>query len=147
MIKVVPSLGFTGQCNQAIEMYKEAFNAKVKEKVLFADAGQYDFKCKDEEKDYVFYSELIIGNQIFALADDSMDMLEGKQPAQSCQTSLLMHFESDDALHKAYSILSNGAKILAPIHGGAYFSAYAVLQDKFGICWELMSGYSDYSDI
>jgi len=128
-------------------MYKEAFSARVKEKVLFADAGQYDFQCKDEEKDYVFYSELIIGNQTFALADDSMDMLEGKQQAKSCQTSLLMHFESDDALNKAYHILSDGATILAPIHDGAYFSAYAVLQDKFGICWELMSGYFDYNSL
>ena len=147
MIKFLPSLGFAGNANEAIELYTKAFGAEVKEKVLFSEADPKDFKCKDEEKDFVFYCELIIGKQIFAIADDSMDVLNKKAQENSYKLSLLLYLETDEDLNKAYEVLSDGAKMIAPIHNGTYFTAYTIFEDKFGICWQLMSGYSDYHNL
>jgi len=141
MIEFTPCLAFEGQCSQAIELYKEAFGAKVKVMVLYSQANPKDFKYKDEEKDFVYYSEIMIGNNCFSLADDSIGMLDGKPQDKSHKVSLLMQFKSNDELNAAYKILSDGAKILTPMCSTTYCSAYTVLEDKFGICWQLMSGY------
>jgi len=143
MIKFVPSIGFTGQCAQAIELYEKAFGAIVKEKVLFSDsvAKANDYQCKSGEEDYIYYCEIVVGEQTIALADDSMNMLDKENPGHTRRLGLLMHFDSANELKAASEILADGGNILAPIHSTTYCSAYTVLEDKFGVCWELMSGY------
>ena len=142
MPKFTPCLSFQGQCNEAIELYREAFGAKVREKVLFSEASAADFQCKSEARDFVYYSEITIGNRRISLADDSTGVVNEKPQGKSHQVSLLMEFESDDILHAAYKILSDGATILTPMCSTTYCTAYVVVEDKFGICWQLMSGYA-----
>jgi len=144
MIKFTPSIGFTGQCAGAIELYEKAFGAKVREKVLFSDsvAKENGYKCKNGEESFIYYCELLVGEQILAMADDSMDILDKENPGHTRRLGLLMHFDSADELKAAFELLADGGKVIAPIHSTTYCSAYVVVEDKFGICWELMSGYA-----
>ncbi|MCL2414081.1 MAG: VOC family protein [Bacteroidales bacterium] len=140
-VKMTPALGFNGQCNEAIALYERAFGAKIREKVLYSQANPKDFQYKPEEKDFVFYAEMSIGNKRISLGDDSMNLLGEIEPTNSHKMSLLMEFESDEALKTAYEILSAGATIITPLCNTTYCTAYVVLVDKFGIRWDLMSGY------
>jgi len=139
-VKMTPTLSFNGQCNEAIALYKKAFGATVLVKLRYSDADPKDFQCKPEEKDFVYYSRIKIGKQAIDLGDDSMNLLD-KAQGSARKMSLLMEFESDEALKSAYEILSDGASVLTPLCNTTYCTAYAVLEDKFGICWQLMSGY------
>ena len=141
MPKFTPCLSFQGQCSQAIELYKEAFGAKVRDLVRYSEADSKDFKCKDEEKDFIYYSEMMIGRNRFSLGDDSLGVYDGKLQGKSNQISFLMEFESEDAFNTAYKTLSDGATILTPMCSTTYCTAYVVLEDKFGVSWQLMSGY------
>ena len=101
MLKITPIFTFNGQTSQAIELYEKAFGAEVKVKILYSDAKPEDFKCKDEEKDFIFHSQIKIGDQILILADDSGAILkDGTQGAlgKSSLQNLLIDFESDDEL-------------------------------------------------
>jgi len=144
MIKFTPSIGFTGQCAEAIEVYKKAFDAKVLEKTLFSSpiAKKNGYNCKSGEENYIYYCELRIGKQVISMADDSMNILDKENPGHTRRLGLLMHFDSADELTAASNILADGGKIISPIHSTTYCLAYVVLEDKFGICWELMSGYA-----
>ena len=144
MIKFIPSIGFTGQCAEAIALYTKAFGAIVREKVLFSDpvAKENGYKCKSGEENHIYYCELLVGEQVFTMADDSMDILDKENPEKTRRLNLLMHFDSTDALKPACELLADGGKILAPIHSTTYCTAYVVVEDKFGITWELMSGYA-----
>ena len=143
MINFTPSIGFTGQCAGAIELYTKAFDAKVLEKVLFSDsvAKENGYNCKNGEENYIYYCELLVGEQVFTMSDDSMDILDKANPGHTRRLGLLMHFDSAEELQGACELLVDGGKIIAPIHSTTYCSAYVVVEDKFGICWELMSGY------
>jgi len=146
MFKIIPSFTFSGQCSQAIELYKNAFGAEIKVKLLYSDANPNDFKYENEdEKNFIFHSQLKIGDQIIILSDDSGGMLsddiQGKTGKTSLQ-NLLVSFSSDVEFMKAYDVLSDGATIVVPIHSTSYASCYTFLIDKFGGRWELMSGHS-----
>jgi PhnB protein len=145
MIHFVPSIGFTGQCSQAHKLYEKAFGATVIEKVLFADpvAKENGYQCKSGEEKYIYYSELLVGEQVITMADDSMNILDKENPGHTRRLGLLMHFEGDEKCKEAYEILAEGGKVLSPMHSTTYCTAYAVVEDKFGICWELMSGYEE----
>jgi len=141
-MKIIPSFTFSGQCNEAIELYKKAFGAEVKVKLLFSDADPKDLQWKDEEKDLIFHCQLKIREQIIILSDDSGGMLVDDVQNKTGKTNLqnlLMAFTSDDEFQKAYDILVDGATIVVPMKATAYAKNYVFLVDKFGGCWELMS--------
>jgi len=142
MLKITPSFTFSGQCAQAIELYKKAFGAKVKVKLLFSDAQPNDFQCSDEEKDYIFHCQLMIGEQMVILSDDSGKMLNDDVQSKTGKTylqNLLISFRSDDDLQAAYSALEDGATIVIPMKRTAYAQNYVFLVDRYGGRWELMS--------
>jgi len=133
ILKLTPGLGFKGQCVQATELYEKAFGARVIEKIRYADAK--DLQYKEVEKDFVFYSEMVVGNQIISLGDSS-------EPDGELGISLLIEFDTMDELNAAYKIMSDGAKIVTPMGSSSYCDAYVSLVDKFGIHWDFMSGYT-----
>jgi len=139
-LKVSIALSFRGQCNEAIALYEKAFGATVVEKLCYGDANPADFVCKPGEEQHVFYGEIAIGNQLISVGDDSLNLTDNGT-AQSKTMSLLVEFASDEQLKVALDIISEGATILEPLNNTSYCTAYVVLQDKFGIRWDLMSGY------
>jgi len=145
MTKVSPILIYKGNASQALKLYEEAFGAEVKVKMLYSDADPKDFKhYKAEEKDFIYHSQIMIGNQIIMLADDSADELSNDAQGKSDKTfliDLVVEFDSDDELKAAYEKLSEGATITEPLHSPTFCSLCVALIDKFGGRWQLMSGY------
>ncbi|MCL2420697.1 MAG: pyridoxamine 5'-phosphate oxidase family protein [Defluviitaleaceae bacterium] len=141
-LKVTPALGFKGQCNQAIALYEKAFGAKIIEKLHYKDADPKDLQYKEAEKDFVYYSEMVIGNQLIVLGDDSEGILDENSQGRSSAISLLVEFETVDELKAAYNLISDGATILTPMSDTTYSTGYITLVDKFGIHWDLLSGYA-----
>ena len=143
MIKFEPIFGFTGQANQAIELYTKAFGAVVKEKLLFSDANPKDWQCSEEEKDLVYYAQIKIGRQAISLGDNYEAVKNGivKTSGNSFNIDLLVHFDSDEELKAAYEIISDGATITTPLCSQTYCSLTCALIDKFGGRWQFMSGY------
>ncbi|MCL2874394.1 MAG: pyridoxamine 5'-phosphate oxidase family protein [Defluviitaleaceae bacterium] len=142
MLKVTPGLAFKGQCNQALDLYKRAFGATVLTKLLYSDANPKDMQYKSEEKDFVYYGEIVIGDRLITIGDDSGGVLNEKIGGISSATSLLVEFANVDELNAAYGLISDGATILTPMCNTSYCTGYVSLVDKFGIHWDLMSGYT-----
>lgn len=147
MLKVTPILAFNGQCNQAIELYTKAFGAEIVSKILYSEANSTDYQYKETEKDFVYFGEMMIGNHLISFGDDSGNILGDRAQDKSSATSLLIEFESEDELNAAYKVISDGATILTPLCSPTYCTAYVALKDKFGISWQLMSGYAISSTI
>jgi PhnB protein len=142
MTKIEPILIFAGQASQALEMYKKAFNAEIKVKMLYSDANPKDYKCKDEEKDFIYHSQLKIGKQIIMIADDSGGSLGNEANAKPAfAIDLVVQFKTDDELKTAYNVLSEGGTVTSPLISQTYCSLTCALIDKFGGRWQLMSGY------
>jgi len=144
MSKIVPFLNFAGQAAQAMALYEKAFDAKIITKLTYADMNPADAlsEVKDGHKNFIGYSEIEIRGQIISLYDDS-SASENCTPVSgnACLIDLLVHFDSDEEIKKAYEILSEGATITAPLYSQTYCSLTCVLIDKFGGRWQLMSGY------
>ena len=135
MIHIIPNLHFKGNCKQAIELYKKAFGAEVKVLLHYADANPQDFIMNDEnQRDLVYHSEVIIGNNRLMLNDTTDDTFHIEN-----SLSLLVHFDTNDELITAYGILSDGATIISPMESQTYCAYFASLIDKYGMNWELMA--------
>jgi len=137
---VVPRIPFNGQCTQALELYKEAFNAAVKEKILFSEADPKDFQYGNEnEKDFVYYAELMIGKHMVMMHDESGGLLGKEAGERLSLTALCVSFDSEELAKAACRVLSDGGKVLKQ-YNTSFCTFYVSLVDKFGVSWDLYFG-------
>ena len=140
MTEIQPILCFAGNASEAIALYEKAFNAALKVKMLYSDADPKDLQYKPEHKDFIYHSQLKIGNNIIMLADDC-DMEANSQGKSSFLVDLVVNFDTDEELKTAYNVLSEGATISVPLCSQSYCSLTCALTDRYGGRWQLMSGY------
>jgi len=135
MLHVTPNLHFNGQCKQAIALYREALGAQVKILLCESDAHPSDWVATDDTKDQVYHSEMVIGGQRIMLSDSA----DKRDQSPNQAMSLVVTFETADAVKKAYAVLSDGCTIVYPMQSTTYSSCFVSLIDRFGMRWELMT--------
>ncbi|WP_199624795.1 VOC family protein [Paenibacillus alkalitolerans] len=133
---VTPNYHFNGDCKEAIELYQRAFDGKLIMIMYYRDADPEDTSIEslsDEEKNYVYHAEMMIGTQRFMFSDHINEIPKGQN------ISIVITFEYPSEVENAYNILIDGGKIIQPICETTYSSCFASLVDKYGMRWELMT--------
>lgn len=133
-MKIVPNLHFSGECESAIELYERAFKAKrtILLKGKDADPRDVDEVADDETSEFVYHAEILINGQRIMLNDNTNELRWGTN------VSLMVSFDSVEAVKEAYEILKDGAKIIVPFKETTYSSGFVSLIDRYGVRWELM---------
>lgn len=110
---------FNGQCKQAIELYKQAFNATVKTLI------------EDPSNLLVVHAEIVIHNELLILND--FGNKDGNSISGGYQ--LCVQFDNEAALLKAYNTMQNGSITIEPIQSTDYSSCVVRFIDMFDVRW------------
>lgn len=135
-MQVVPSFHFSGACEEAIQLYRQAFGAELRFLMHYRDANPADMdvtSLSEEEKGLVYHAELFIGGQRFMASDTPEAVPQGQN------MSITLIFDTPDDVRAAYEVLSPGASIVYPLQETTYSSCFAALVDRFGMRWGLMT--------
>ena len=135
-MKITPNFHFAGQCNEALKLYTKAFNGEITVLLYYKDADERDFyveQLSDKQKNYVYHSEMVIGEQRFMFSDSLEQFKQGQS------ISIVITFANPTAVRSAYDVLKKGGQIIHPLQQTTYSSCFVSLLDKFGIRWELMT--------
>lgn len=135
-MKIVPTLNFGGNCREAIQMYEKAFNGKINCLITYGEANdpQYQPLLSPGQEDFVYHSELFIGEQRIIMSDH-VDI-----EFQTCYSNFLtvMCDTKEDVSH-AYGMMKDGSQTIYPMEATPYSSCRVVFVDKFGIRWGIMT--------
>ena len=131
---ITPNFHFSGQCLQAMELYRRALGAEITNLLTNSDADPRDYIAAAGEECLVYHAEMRIGNQRIMMSDDPDISFPTANPL-----SLVVTFETAEEVHAAYSILAEGGEILNPLHKTTHSSCSVSLRDRFGMRWELMT--------
>lgn len=133
---VVPNFHFGGKCRDAIELYKKAFGAETLCLLLYKDARpeDYDKPMTEEQKNFVYHAEILIGDHRIMMADN-IDM--PFNPSTSLFLTMTMDTKED--VMRAFNVLKDGCKIIHPPHSTTYSSCTVNFIDKFGFRWVIMT--------
>jgi PhnB protein len=136
MIIITPVLNFSGQCEEAIALYKEAFDAQTTLLLRYTDANllDWDQHLTDAQKRLVYHAEMVIGTQRIMLSD-----IIDHDLTQGTAQFLTVTFDDAAGVKKAYEFLKEGGTIIYPMTSTTYSSCFVSLIDKFGIRWGLMT--------
>ena len=70
-MKITPTLNFGGQCREAIHLYEKAFGGKISCLITYREANDpaYMPLLREDQKDYIYHSELMLGEQKIIMSD------------------------------------------------------------------------------
>ena len=133
-MKVEPYLFFDGRCEEAIEFYRKALDAKVEMLMRFKDSPEPDHgMVPPGAGDKVMHSSLRIGDTI-VMASDGECM--GRPNFQGCSLSLTAR--DDDEAERLFVSLANGGKVQMPLTKTFFSSRFGMVADRFGVPWMIV---------
>lgn len=123
-------LMFEGNCMEALELYKDAFNAKVEELKQYKDLpANPNFQITKEQENHVLNCNLKIGKQVIMCADAPERSAAGKNMSITFTTS------DDKALQHAWDTLQKNGEIYMELQPTFFAKLHGSLQDPFGVNW------------
>lgn len=111
---------------EAARMYCDAFGAEITRAFVSVQGNSYD------------HCELSVNGEGFlALAEaaNPCDIATVHKNKWETMTFNVFEMGSEEAVHHAFRVLSEGGVVLEPIHELPWSSCCATVIDKFGVCW------------
>ena len=118
----IPTLHCGGRCEEAIELYKEAFGLEVY------------WQERDEQTNLIKHTEARIGTQRIRLSDGGLERKE----IQSDSLFLALIFDTVAELERTFDILKDGGTVISAPYKPNFATCMSELKDRFGFKWYLM---------
>ena len=131
-MQITPTLNFWGSCREAIQMYEKAFEGKITCLISYREANDLAYMplLSEEQKDYIYHAELVLGNQRIIMSDH-VDI-----EFTVCYSNFLtIMYDTKEEVQRAYEIMKEGSKTIYEMEATPYSSCRVVFVDKFGIRW------------
>lgn len=120
-----------GNGQEAVAFYREALDAEVTSLTLFKDQVP---NCPKEHEELVLNAQLKVGNQRLMISDENPEF-DYKQGHQMTACIIVDNVAEAQAI---YDKLSRDARqISMPLQETFWSPAYANLEDKFGMMWQI----------
>lgn len=135
-MKITPTLNFGGNCREAIHLYEKAFGGKITCLISYREANDpaYMPLLTEEQKDYIYHSELWLGEQRIIMSDHA-DI-----EFTTCYSNFLtVMCDTKEEVQQAYAVMKEGSQTIYPMEATPYSSCRVVFVDKFGIRWGIMT--------
>lgn len=134
-MQVQPYLFFEGRCEEAIEFYKQALGAEVKDFMRVKDSPE-PTQCGGGEQggaEKVLHASFLIG-ETEVMASDGM--CSGKPSFQGISLALSPRDAAE--ADRMFAALSEGGQVQMPL-GPTFFSPrFGMVADRFGVSWMIV---------
>lgn len=141
---VQPYLFFDGKCEEALEFYKHALDAKVDMMMRFKEnpeppqAGEPGCAGPEQTEamaEKIMHASFTVGDAMIMASDG---MCQGKPNFQGI--SLAMTVKTEAEADKKFAALAAGGQVQMPL-GKTFFSPkFGMVADKYGVSWMVMVG-------
>ncbi len=135
-MKVEPYLSFEGRCDEAIEFYKNAVDARVEMIMRFKEmpGGGEEAKMPAHVMDKVMHASLRIGDSVVMATDGHC----AGAPNFS-GISLSLSVSDEDEARRRFDALGKGGKVTMPLSKTFFASSFGMVTDPFGISWMIIA--------
>ncbi|MCL1882020.1 MAG: VOC family protein [Oscillospiraceae bacterium] len=136
---LIPTISFQGNCDEAINYYKETLDAKA-ENIAYLKDSPKEFLESPElleamggnlPPNFVTYSEVTISDTLLCMTDG------GEKPITGDFFSMMLAFDSADEVTATFEKLSKDGKVVQPLAKQFWADLCGDVVDKFGINWHI----------
>lgn len=125
---IKPYITFTGNCEEAINFYKDKLGGEA---LFMQRYGESPMKGMGPD-DAIMHASIKIGNSIIMCSDNC-----SKEHPTTVGNNISLAMGADDAAQaeSMFERMSEGANIIMPMQETYWAERFGMLTDKFGINW------------
>ena len=131
MVKICPSLMFSGTCGEAFRRYASLFAGEIVIMLTFAESPLAR-EVSPEWRDKVWFARLRVGG---------LDVTGGDALPRDYETprgfSLVVGVANADEADRVFAGLAKGGEVIMPLQATHWSPRYGLVRDPFGIRWEI----------
>ena len=127
-MKLITYLTFAGNCEEAINFYKEAIGAEI---LLVTRMGESPMEVPENLKGKIMHARLRIGENELYMSDT----FEPSSVSQGNNVSLSIQIDDTAQLEKLFTRLSAGGTVTMSLQDTFWGARFGMFVDKFGIQW------------
>ena len=133
-MQVQPYLFFDGRCEEAIELYKTVFGAKVDMLMRFKDNPEpQPGMCPPGAEHKVMHAALRIGETV-VMASDGMAKGQPEFKGISLSVNAATEAEAD----RMFAALGKGGQVQMPQSKTFFSPRFGMVADRFGVSWMII---------
>lgn len=129
-MKVQAYVTFGGRCEEALEFYKKAVGAEVKDLLRWKDSPDAAMQPPPGYEEKVMNASFRIGDSEL-MADDGM----GAKGVEFKGMTLALSVADDAEAKRVFTALGEGGSVQMPLAKTFWTSSFGMLTDKFGVPW------------
>ena len=130
MEQATPYLTFFGNCEEAMEFYKNTFQAEESSLMRFSEMPPNPaFPIPDEALNLVMHAHIKSGS-LMLMASDSFEPV-----TIGTNVNLSLNFSDEATQTDLFNKLSAGGQVIMPLQDTFWGARYGQCTDKFGISW------------
>ncbi|MDR9416609.1 MAG: VOC family protein [Gracilimonas sp.] len=130
MKTITPYLFFPGNCEKAMNFYKECLNGEITALQRF---GETEMPVDDDHKQKIMHGELKADGITIMFSDGAPH----KEITDGNNVQLSINLDSEEEQDRIFDALADGGKITMPLEITFWGARYGMVTDKFGIRWML----------
>ncbi|RZJ08343.1 MAG: VOC family protein [Rubrivivax sp.] len=137
-MKIDPYLFFDGRCEEAIEFYKKALNAKVEFLMRNSESPEPppEGTLPPGSENKIMHASVHIGGALVMMSDG---LCSGEGSFKGF--SLSLDCPDADLARESFASLSDGGQVTMPLGKTFWAPLFGMVTDRFGVGW--MVGVSD----
>lgn len=127
-MKLLSYLTFDGNCEEAINFYKDTLKAKITMLMRFSEAPG-DMGVDKADNDKIMHAVLEFDGNSFMASDSLMEVKQGNN------FHLSLNVSDEDKAQELFQKLAGQGKVIMPFDVVFWGGKFGMLQDRFGIQW------------
>lgn len=128
---LVPTISFQNKCDEALDFYKEALGAELKEVAYFRDAPPDSGMDESLPPNFVMHSEVLIFGTQITMTDG------GTAPITGDYFSMMLSFDTAEEVASVFNKLASGGRVVNVLAEQFWATLCGDVEDKFGINWHI----------
>ena len=128
MSKLIPYLNFEGQCEEAMNFYKECVEGSIGEYSRFSDSPQ---QAPEEYKNKIMHVEFRFDDNTIMAAD----VMPGYKLKKGNNMNLNLAMEDPEKMAKWFNNLAVGGIVLMDLQDTFWGARFGMVEDKYGVVW------------
>jgi PhnB protein len=129
-MNLAPYILFNGNCEEALNFYKQAFKGEIQNLSRFEGAPM---ETRLEDKQKVMHATFV-AKGIFLMASDGGGH-DGQPASDSGMVHLSVNFEDAGEMDQVFNSLSEGGKVAMPLQDTFWGAKFGMLIDRYGVKW------------
>lgn len=137
-MKLHPYLTFNGNCEEAMNFYKDVLNGEITVMSRFEDAPQEEFPIPEFAKKLIMHCTLEFGGCTIMASDTT----EPNKFVIGSNTTLSINADDADEGSAIFHSLLDGGNAVMPLQDVFWGGQFGMLVDKYGTQWMVSTNHN-----